>query len=96
VEAVLEHVVPGRAAEARPPTAEELRATLVVRFPITEGSAKIRSGGPIEDEADLALPIWGGHIPLATVAGAPVGDGHLRPGVTAPAYASAYRRPTFA
>jgi nitroimidazol reductase NimA-like FMN-containing flavoprotein (pyridoxamine 5'-phosphate oxidase superfamily) len=96
VDAVLEHIVPGRGADARPPTAEELRATLVVRFPISEGSAKVRTGGPIEDESDLGLPIWAGEIPFETVARTPVDDGRLAPGVTVPDYANSYARPVTA
>jgi nitroimidazol reductase NimA-like FMN-containing flavoprotein (pyridoxamine 5'-phosphate oxidase superfamily) len=93
VEAVIEHVLPGRAADARAPTAEELRATLVVRFPISEGSAKVRTGGPIEEPDDLALATWAGHIPLETIARAPVDDGRVLPNVAVPAYASHYSRP---
>jgi hypothetical protein len=93
LESVIEHVLPGRAADARPPTVEELRATLVVRFPISEGSAKIRTGGPIEEPEDLGRATWAGHIPFETVARAPVDDGHVPPNVAVPIYASHYTRP---
>lgn len=72
--AIVDHMVPGRAADARPPTAEELRATIVVRVPIVEGSAKVRTGGPGEDPEDIGLPYWAGALPLGLVAGEPVAD----------------------
>ena len=90
VTALVDHVAPGRSHDARPPTVNELRATLVVRFPIEEGSAKIRSGGPIEDPEDLQLETWAGQIPLELVARAPVADEALLAGVEVPAYVRAY------
>jgi len=65
---LLDHLAPGRSLDARPPTDDELRATLFVRFPILEGSAKVRSGGPSEEPADLDLPVWAGEVPLRLVA----------------------------
>ena len=62
--ALLEHIVPGRSAHARAPSPDELRAALIVRVPISEGSAKIRTGGPIDEPEDLGAAIWAGHIPL--------------------------------
>ena len=73
--AVVEQMVPGRSRDTRLPTAEELRATLVVRLPIAECSAKIRTGPPIEDPDDLGLSHWAGELPLLTVAQAPIPDG---------------------
>lgn len=73
-DAIVEHVVPGRSALARPANDSELQATLVLRLPIEEGSAKVRAGGPIDEDADLALPVWAGHVPLRLVPGAPVQD----------------------
>jgi nitroimidazol reductase NimA-like FMN-containing flavoprotein (pyridoxamine 5'-phosphate oxidase superfamily) len=91
--AVVDHIVPGRSADARPPNDEELRATRVVRLALAEASAKVRTGGPKDDASDYHLPVWAGHIPLRLVAGQPVpGDG-IDPQVEAPAYATAYRRP---
>jgi uncharacterized protein len=84
--AVVEHIVPGRGADARPPNDEELRATKVLAFPIEEGSAKVRTGGPVEDPADLGLAVWAGEIPLRLVAGAPVADDGLSSAVAEPAY----------
>jgi len=88
LDAIVEHLVPGRTADARGATAEELRATLVVRFPIDEGSAKVRTGGPIDDEADLDLPVWAGVIPLALTPAPPVGDNDQ----PVPLYAASYSR----
>lgn len=90
--ALVEHVVPGRAAGVRAPTEDEIKGTLVLRLPITEGSAKIRSGPPIDDESDYAWPVWAGVIPLALRSGTPVPDPRLDPEYTAPTYATAYRR----
>lgn len=72
---LVDHMVPGRSTQTRPPTREELRATLVVRFPIDEGSAKVRTGHPVEEPEDLGLDHWGGVIPLELVRGEPVPDG---------------------
>src|SRR5258705_11298111 len=62
---VVEHVVPGRWNDARQPNDAEIKATTILTIPLSEASAKIRSGPPIDDEADLALPVWAGLIPLA-------------------------------
>jgi len=88
--ALVDHLAPGRSGEARPPTDEELRATRVVRLPIREGSAKVRTGGPIDDADDMALPVWAGELPVRLRAGHPVSDpqGREQPGV--PAYISAH------
>jgi nitroimidazol reductase NimA-like FMN-containing flavoprotein (pyridoxamine 5'-phosphate oxidase superfamily) len=86
VMAIVDHVVPGRSCDTRPPTPEELRATLVVRIPLAEASAKVRTGPPIEDDADLALGHWAGEVPLSVVAGAPVPDDMTT--VDVPAYLS--------
>ncbi len=72
--AIVDHMVRGRSRDTRPPTAEELRATLVVSLPIAEGSAKVRAGGPIEEPGDLGLPHWAGVIPVAVVRGDPQPD----------------------
>lgn len=92
LDALVEHVVPGRGADARPPTASELRRTLVLRLPITEASAKIRTGGPVDDEEDLALSVWAGVVPCAPAFAAPepVADAL----VAAPAYVRDYARPS--
>jgi nitroimidazol reductase NimA-like FMN-containing flavoprotein (pyridoxamine 5'-phosphate oxidase superfamily) len=90
--ALVEHVIPGRSAEARTPNDRELAATGVVSFPLAECSAKVRTGPPVDDPKDLELPIWAGVLPLALVPGTPEPDTHVRPGVVTPAYvASALR-----
>lgn len=90
--ALLDHLAPGRSGDARPPSPSELRATLLLRMAITEGSAKVRTGGPVDEDEDLSLEVWAGVIPIAMAAGAPVGEPDLPAGVTVPAYATGYRR----
>jgi nitroimidazol reductase NimA-like FMN-containing flavoprotein (pyridoxamine 5'-phosphate oxidase superfamily) len=87
-----EHILPGRWAESRQPDEKELKATLVMRLPIEEFSAKVRQGPPLDDEEDYAFPTWAGVVPLALVAGQPIDDSRLLPGITAPEYARGYRR----
>jgi uncharacterized protein len=91
--AVVEHIVPGRSDDVRGPTENELKATSVVAIGIEEASAKVRSGGPTDDEEDYALPAWAGVIPLRTQPLAPEPDSRLAAGAVAPEYVSAYRRP---
>jgi nitroimidazol reductase NimA-like FMN-containing flavoprotein (pyridoxamine 5'-phosphate oxidase superfamily) len=92
--ALLDHMAPGRSADARPPQETELRSTLILRFPIAEGSAKVRLGPPIDDPEDMALAIWAGVIPMQLVAGSPIDDEHLAPGIPVPGYAADHpRRP---
>lgn len=74
LERLVEHIAPGRSREVRPPSESELRQTLVLALPIEEASAKIRTGGPIDDEEDYALPVWAGVVPLQVVRGEPVQD----------------------
>jgi len=69
LEAFTERLVPGRWAEVRPPSAKELKATHVLALPIEEASAKVRAGGPVDDDEDLALPVWAGVVPLELTAG---------------------------
>jgi nitroimidazol reductase NimA-like FMN-containing flavoprotein (pyridoxamine 5'-phosphate oxidase superfamily) len=71
LDAFVDHVIPGRTSETRPTTDKELRGTLVLRLAIEEASAKVRSGPPVDDDADLDLPFWAGVLPLSTVAGEP-------------------------
>ena len=87
-----EHILPGRWAESRQPNDKELKATLVMRLPIEEFSAKVRTGPPLDDEEDLAFPTWAGVIPLEIVAGKPVNDPKLDPTRAVPAYAAHYSR----
>ncbi|HWJ51211.1 MAG TPA: pyridoxamine 5'-phosphate oxidase family protein [Solirubrobacteraceae bacterium] len=93
LEAVVEHIVPGRWAHVRPPSANELKATAVLALPIEQASAKIRTGPPLDDEEDHALDAWAGVIPLVTGIGALQPDPRLRAGIEPPPHASAYARP---
>lgn len=90
--ALLDHLAAGRSGDARQPTDDELRATLMVRLAISEGSAKVRTGGPIDDADDLESAVWAGELPLVTVAGEPVTDhpGDGRPPLT-PDYLTGHR-----
>ena len=90
--AITEHIAPGRWAEAREPDAGELRKTLVLKLPLTEASAKVRTGPPIDDEPDYGLPVWAGEIPLTLTAGAPVPDPRLAPDLEPPSHVRHYSR----
>ena len=90
---LIEHVTPGRWEHIRHPNENELAATSVLSLPIVEASAKLRSGGPLDDEADYALPIWAGQIPLKTNVLAPIFDARLDPATPIPAHVSSYRLP---
>jgi nitroimidazol reductase NimA-like FMN-containing flavoprotein (pyridoxamine 5'-phosphate oxidase superfamily) len=87
-----EHIIPGRWADARPPNERELKATLVLRVPIEEFSAKVRIGPPIDDEDDYSFPTWAGVVPLETVSRPPINDPRLDPQYKAPPYAARYVR----
>lgn len=92
LEAIVEHVLRGRSAQTRPPSARELKATSVLELPIEEASAKIRRGPPVDDEEDYALPSWAGVLPLALTPGEPVPDPRLAPGVPVPPNVARYSR----
>jgi len=77
------HIVPGRWDEARVPTEQELKATSVLVLPMEEVSAKVRTGPPIDDEEDYAIPIWAGVVPVHMRAGDPVPDDRISPGAPA-------------
>jgi nitroimidazol reductase NimA-like FMN-containing flavoprotein (pyridoxamine 5'-phosphate oxidase superfamily) len=87
-----EHVIPGRWDDVRQPTESELKATTVLSLPLNEASAKVRTGPPIDDEADYALPVWAGVLPLKLVAGAPVSDPRLPDTIGPPLYTLHYKR----
>jgi uncharacterized protein len=93
LEAIVEHIVPGRWPDVRAPTDKEMKATSVLAMAIDEASAKVRSGGPVDDEEDYALDTWAGVIPLQGGAGAPIADERLAAGIALPGYVSEYRRP---
>src|SRR5215467_7809414 len=87
-----EHIIPGRWDEVRQPHERELKATSVLRVPIEEFSAKVRTGPPIDDEEDYSFPTWAGVVPLEMRVGAPIPDTRLDSGRTIPDYVRAYSR----
>ena len=90
LDALVEHVVRGRSKEARPANEAEFKGTLVLALPITEASAKIRTGGPVDDEEDYAMNIWAGVLPLRLTPGEPIAD--ERNLGTLPDYVARYSR----
>jgi nitroimidazol reductase NimA-like FMN-containing flavoprotein (pyridoxamine 5'-phosphate oxidase superfamily) len=87
LEAFSARILPGRWAEVRPPTAQELKATSILRLPLDEASAKMRAGPPKDEEEDYALRVWAGVIPVELVAGEAQPDPRLAPGLEPPAWA---------
>ena len=87
LDALVEHLVPGRTADARRPSTKELQATLVLTVPIEEVSVKVRTGPPLDDEDDLGLPVWAGVLPLRITAGEAIADDGAD-GMTVPPYLS--------
>jgi nitroimidazol reductase NimA-like FMN-containing flavoprotein (pyridoxamine 5'-phosphate oxidase superfamily) len=90
---VLDHVVPGRWEALRPIKPGELEQTMVLRMEIVEASAKVRTGPPIDDEEDYALPIWAGTLDFPATEPVAVPDPRLDPGVTVPDHVTGWRRP---
>jgi uncharacterized protein len=84
--AFTEKLILGRWADVRAPTAQELKATGVLRLRLDEASAKVRSGGPLDDDADYALPVWAGTVPMRLSKGDPQPDERLLPDVNLPTY----------
>jgi hypothetical protein len=93
LETIAEHVAPGRWKEARGPSANELKATLVLSLPLDEASAKVRTGPPEDEDEDYELPHWAGVLPLALAAGNPIADPRLPVGTALPPSMRAWRRP---
>jgi nitroimidazol reductase NimA-like FMN-containing flavoprotein (pyridoxamine 5'-phosphate oxidase superfamily) len=87
-----EHILPGRWDDARQPSQRELKATMVLRMPIEEFSAKVRSGPPIDDEEDYSFPTWAGVIPLEMTVGKAINDPRLDPDHAVPEYVRNYSR----
>jgi nitroimidazol reductase NimA-like FMN-containing flavoprotein (pyridoxamine 5'-phosphate oxidase superfamily) len=85
LEVLVDHLLPGRSTEARPPTPAELRQTAVLVVPIEEASLKERVGGARDEPEDLGLPVWAGVVPLSVQVGAPVPDADVRAEVPIPA-----------
>jgi uncharacterized protein len=90
--ALSEHIVPGRWADVREPNEQEMKLTTVLCLSMEEASAKIRTGPPLDDEDDYALPIWAGVVPLKLVAGEPIKDPLLSEETPVPDYAAHYKR----
>lgn len=86
LEAMMERIVPGRWADLRPATEQELKATTVLSMALDEAVAKVSEGPPDDAAADCALDIWAGVVPVRLATGAPVDDPKLKPGLAAPAY----------
>lgn len=89
---ISDHVVPGRWESLRPVNAAELDQTKVMRMDIVEASAKIRTGPPVDDEEDYALPIWAGTLDFAPLAFSLTADARLDPAIAVPQHVSGYRR----
>ena len=89
--AFTEKILPGRWSDARQPNEKELKATSILRLPLTEISAKVRTGGVEDDAEDYALPVWAGVVPLRLVADAPLRDERCDPALPTPAYAADFR-----
>jgi uncharacterized protein len=92
LEAFTEKLIPGRWNDARQPNEKELKATSILKLPLTEVSAKVRSGAVEDDADDYALSVWAGVIPLRLMADAPIRDEHCDPAIPTPAYAANYQR----
>jgi nitroimidazol reductase NimA-like FMN-containing flavoprotein (pyridoxamine 5'-phosphate oxidase superfamily) len=90
--AFTEHLIPNRWAEIREPNSKELKGTTVLKLEITEASAKIRMGNPIDDDEDMNLDVWAGVIPLQIVAGEPIDDDLLKEKMLVPEYLKDYKR----
>jgi nitroimidazol reductase NimA-like FMN-containing flavoprotein (pyridoxamine 5'-phosphate oxidase superfamily) len=86
LDALVDHVVPGRAADSRPANKKELAATAVIRLDLNEVSAKTRTGGVNEEPEDLTLPHWAGVVPLRKGYDTPIPEADLLPGTELPDY----------
>lgn len=90
--AFTEKILPGRWDDARQPSEKELKATSVLRMPLTEVSAKIRTGPPMDDDPDYAIPVWAGVIPVRLDAGAPIRDERCDAAIPLPHYLQNFKR----
>ena len=92
LEALVEHIIPGRSRDARPPTEKELRSTMLLRLSLAESSAKVRTGWPADEEEDYDLAIWAGVVPFTHQVEAPIADPALRFALDPPGYVVHYQR----
>lgn len=91
--ALVEHIVPGRTAEVRMPSDQELKETAIFAIGLEEASAKVRTGPPMDPEEDLTSPVWAGILPVHSAYGHPLPSPDLTPGIGPPPYVTGYRRP---
>lgn len=91
LDAIVDHIVPGRRSSLRPNTAKEVQATSVLALSLDEASAKVRTGPPVDDAEDMDAPVWAGVLPLALRPGEPVPDVANQQPV--PEHVAVYRRP---
>jgi hypothetical protein len=87
---ISDHLIAGRWNDVREPVAQELKATAVLEFAIEEASAKVRTGPPLDDEEDYALPVWAGVLPLGMTPREPIPDPRIAPGAEVPDYVRRY------
>ncbi len=91
LEAFTNHIIPERWPEIRWPNELELKATSVLKLPIEEASAKIRTGDPKDDEEDYAMDVWAGVLPISQVPGEPIPDSRLATDISPPEHVTGYR-----
>ncbi len=89
---LVEALIPGRVADMRAPRPKELQATAAIEVKLDEASAKLRTGGPVDDPEDMGGDAWAGVIPLQMTAGEPVPSADLSEGIEVPEYLRPYRR----
>jgi uncharacterized protein len=87
-----EHIMKGRWDQIRRPNEQEMKATTVLALPLEEVSAKLRKGGPVDDEEDYELPVWAGVLPLPVIPAAPIADARLQAGIEVPENVLKYSR----
>ncbi len=90
--ALSEHIIPGRWKDVRQPNEQEMKATLVLKLPLDEASAKIPTGPPVDDEAYYQIPVWAGVLPLKLNPTSPVADDHTSADAAVPDYVVNYKR----
>ncbi len=91
LKAFVDRVMPGRWQELRPPTKQEIKATTILGMDIAEASAKVRTGGVIDEEEDYDWDVWAGVVPIRAHIGAPEDDDRLKPGTPRPDYLAKFR-----
>ena len=92
LDALVERLVPDRISSLRTMTEQEVKATLVLRLPLTEASAKIRTGPPVDEDEDYELPIWAGVLPITQSYGPPETDPGMRFDIEVPEHVTNYQR----